>query len=197
MSTGDSTMGSDGRLSQGVTIDPRVVAPMLGPRFDQPVGNHDYLEVPGFGNPNDPHFRRSWGERLTYNAGRAYLVGLVAGGSYGFYEGIRDSAGQIRRLRINAVLNSTSRHGPMLGNQLGVIAMMFSTFEAIASGVRGEDDMFNAIGAASVTGVVYRFGAGPRAATVGAVVGGSAVAAITLGAKALGEHAGFLKNLLI
>lgn len=191
---------ADGSLPDGsrpvlpaAMIDPRVVAPMLG-RFDQPMpGQHEYLQVPGMGNPNDPNFRRSWGERLTYNAGRMYLLGLVGGGSYGLYEGMRDSAGQIRRLRINAVLNATSRHGPMLGNQLGVIGMMFSGLETAASAARGEDDMLNPIGAATLTGVLYKMGSGPRAATVAGVIGGGLVAAVTLAGKQLG---GAWKNLL-
>lgn len=191
--------GSEGepRLSTPHVIDPKVLAPMLGPQFPQPsVGSTEYLELPGMGNPNDPTFRRSWGERLTYNTGRAYLVGLVAGGSFGLYEGMQQSAGQIRRLRINAVLNATSRHGPMLGNKLGVIAMMYSMLEASACAFRDEDDVFNAVGAATATGVLYMSGSGPRAATIAGVAGGGLAAAVTLGAKQLGEHAGFLKNLI-
>ncbi|KAJ1619121.1 Tim17/Tim22/Tim23/Pmp24 family-domain-containing protein [Pavlovales sp. CCMP2436] len=176
----------------GLAIDPRVFAPMLG-RFDQAMSGGEFLEVPGLGNPNDPNFRRSWGERLTYNAGRMYLAGLVCGGSYGLYEGVRDSAGQIRRLRINSVLNATSRHGPMLGNSAGVLGMMFSGLETLAGAVRGEDDILNPIGAATLTGVLFKMGSGPRAATVAGVVGGGAVAAMVFAGKQLG---GAWKNML-
>jgi import inner membrane translocase subunit TIM23 len=184
MSDGQLPDGNRTALGPGATIDPRVIAPMLGPRFDQPVGG-EFLEVPGLGNPNDPHFKRSWGERLTYNSGRAYLLGLVVGGSYGLYEGMRDSAGQIRRLRINAVLNATSRHGPMLGNQLGVIGMMYSGIDAAAEAIRGEDDLLNQLGAGTLTGVLYRMSAGPRAATVAGVAFGGIAAGLSMVGKQL------------
>eukprot|EP00303_Exanthemachrysis_gayraliae_P000206 CAMPEP_0206011454 /NCGR_PEP_ID=MMETSP1464-20131121/13241_1 /ASSEMBLY_ACC=CAM_ASM_001124 /TAXON_ID=119497 /ORGANISM="Exanthemachrysis gayraliae, Strain RCC1523" /LENGTH=264 /DNA_ID=CAMNT_0053385119 /DNA_START=20 /DNA_END=815 /DNA_ORIENTATION=+ len=195
MSGSDSEV--DPRAIAGA-IDPNVLAPLLNPRFDrpQPAGQQEYLEIPNFGNPNDPNFRRSWGERLTYNAGRAYLLGLVSGGSYGVYTGLRDSTGQLRRLRINAVLNATSRHGPTLGNQLGVVAMMYSGLESLACSLRDEDDVLNAVGAGSVTGVLYRMSAGPRAAAVGAVLGAGVMGTLSFASRQLGDSVGFLKNLV-
>ena len=66
-------------------------------------------------------YRRSWGDRLTYHIGVGYLVGLVAGGSWGLYEGLKSSTGERQRIRINAVLNATGKHGPGLGNSVGCL----------------------------------------------------------------------------
>jgi import inner membrane translocase subunit TIM23 len=188
-----TTDGGDRPLMPAGAIDPRILAPMLG-RFDQlgSTPGADYLEVPGLANPNDPRFRRSWGERLIYNTGRMYLAGLVGGGSYGLYAGLRESSGQLRRLRINAVLNSTNRFGPNLGNQLGAVALIFSVVETLATTVRDEQDIFNPMGAGFATGLLYKMSAGPRAAVLGGLVGGGLVTAVTLAGEQLG---GVFKNL--
>jgi import inner membrane translocase subunit TIM23 len=71
--------------------------------------------------------------------------------------------------------------------------MMFSGLETLAGAVRGEDDILNPIGAATLTGVLFKMGSGPRAATVAGVVGGGAVAAMVFAGKQLG---GAWKNML-
>lgn len=186
--------GSGSVAGSGTTIDPNVLAPLLNPRFDRPApaGGQEYLEIPYGGNPNDPNFRRSWGERLTYNTGRAYLVGLVAGGSYGMREGLLSSAGQLQRLRINAVLNAMSRRGPNLANRLGVMAMMFSGLESLAGAVRDDHDVLNTVGAGTATGVLYMMHSGPRAAAVGGVAGAAAMGTLAL----LGETIPLLKGII-
>ena len=64
------------------------------------------------------------------------IQGLTAGGSMGLVEGLRSSAGERQRIRINAVLNATGKRGPTLGNGLGCLAMMVSVFESLAFTVR-------------------------------------------------------------
>lgn len=89
---------------------------------------------------------------------------MVVGGTAGLFEGLRESSGQNRRIRINQVLNATGKRGPGLGNSLGCIAMMCSLFESIAYNVRGEDDLANPAGAAALTGALYKITAGPKVA---------------------------------
>ena len=48
-------------------------------------------------------------------------AGLTAGGTAGLAQGLRESAGERRRIRVNAVLNATGKRGPTLGNSLGCI----------------------------------------------------------------------------
>lgn len=83
-------------------------------------------------------------------------AGLVAGGAYGIREGLKNSQGDRQRIRINAVLNSTGKHGPNLGNSIGCLGMMFSLFETIAYNIRGEDDLLNVIGAGALAGGVFK-----------------------------------------
>ena len=146
----------------------------------------DYL----FETDYDESFRRSWGERLTFHAGSAYLLGtpaawhpplqrasqmgnmpastctshcaplsllllllccrccsaasllmvthlvhfqilrpsgLIGGGGYGLVTGMRDSAGERQRIRVNKVLNATAKRGPGLANSLGCIGALFAS----------------------------------------------------------------------
>ena len=87
------------------------------PATAAPIPTPNFL----FEDSYDAGFRRSWGERLTYHVGCAYLGGLVGGGAAGLAQGLRESAGERRRIRVNAVLNATGKRGPTLGNSLGCI----------------------------------------------------------------------------
>jgi len=145
----------------------------LGPTLPQVEENApDYL----FAENYDAAYRRSWGERLTFHIGSAYLAGLTTGGSYGLVEGLRASQGERRRIRINSVLNSMGRRGPGWGNSLGCVAMMCSILESAAYNIRDTDDLLNPVGAGCLTGVIYKITSGPRVA-LSAGLGLGAVAA--------------------
>eukprot|EP00316_Scyphosphaera_apsteinii_P017805 CAMPEP_0119307478 /NCGR_PEP_ID=MMETSP1333-20130426/7960_1 /TAXON_ID=418940 /ORGANISM="Scyphosphaera apsteinii, Strain RCC1455" /LENGTH=192 /DNA_ID=CAMNT_0007311031 /DNA_START=89 /DNA_END=667 /DNA_ORIENTATION=+ len=151
--------------------NPNLDTSKLGPAFgsgwnsgqvapEQQALSPDFLFPENF----DSDYRRSWGDRLTYHIGVGYLAGLTAGGGFGLFDGLRSSHGERRRIRINAVLNSTGRRGPAWGNSAGCLAMMFSTFESLAFTVRGADDLLNVAGAGVLTGGIFKSGAGPKVA---------------------------------
>ncbi|KAL1523696.1 hypothetical protein AB1Y20_018633 [Prymnesium parvum] len=143
----------------------------------------------------EENYRRSWGERLTFHIGSAYLTGYTTGGAYGLYEGLKASQGERRRIRINSVLNCMSQRGPGWGNSLGSIALMWSVFETIAYSWRGTDDLLNPAGAAVVTGALYRSTAGPRVAAVTGLGLGALAAVGSFAAKHFSQR-GMLKNFL-
>merc|ERR1719421_30803 len=62
----------------------------------EPAATPDFL----FEDSYEEGFRRSWGERLTYHVGVAYLGGFTVGGFTGLYQGLRSSAGERQRIRI-------------------------------------------------------------------------------------------------
>lgn len=43
-------------------------------------------------------------------------AGHIAGGSWGFYEGLSKPEGRTTRLRMNSILNGVTRRGPFVGN---------------------------------------------------------------------------------
>lgn len=121
------------------------------------------------------------------------VTGLATGSGYGVVEGLRQSAGERQRIRVNKVLNATGMRGPRWGNSLGCIAMMCSIFESIAYNVRGEDDLLNPAGAAALTGTLYKITSGPKAAIPFALGLGAAAAAGSVATKQLNKM-GILKN---
>jgi len=143
----------------------------------------------------DTNYRRSWGERLTYHCGAAYLVGFTAGGAAGFAQGLRESAGERQRIRINAILNATGKRGPGLANSLGCIAMMCSIFESLAYNIRGEDDLLNPAGGAALTGMLYKITSGPKVAAGWAAGLGAFAAAASFASKEAAKR-GIAKNFL-
>ena len=123
------------------------------------------------------------------------LAGLVSGGGYGLFHGVRDSAGERQRIRVNKVLNATAKNGPGLANSLGCVAMMGSIFESLAYNIRGEDDLLNPAGAAALTGVLYKITSGPKVAAAAGLGLGAFAATATLLTKQLSSR-GMLKNFL-
>ncbi|KAK8049244.1 hypothetical protein PG994_010974 [Apiospora phragmitis] len=59
---------------------------------------------------------RGFSDDLCYGTGITYLTALSLGGAWGLQEGLRRSAGQPPKLRLNSVLNAVTRRGPFLGN---------------------------------------------------------------------------------
>mmetsp|Transcript_43464 Transcript_43464/g.70529 ORF Transcript_43464/g.70529 Transcript_43464/m.70529 type:complete len:205 (+) Transcript_43464:86-700(+) len=154
-------------------VDMNAIAPLFGTRLR---GGPEYL------NPEDyAEKKRSWGEQLTYYTGTAYFTGVVGGGLWGCAQGMRANSKANPRpplkLRINTLLNSTGSRGAFLGNSLGVLAMMYSGLESGITSARGEEDIYNGIGAAALTGLLYKSTAGFRVAALAGLLGGSLGAA--------------------
>lgn len=69
------------------------------------------------------------------NSGMAYLVGIGAGGMYGFRQGLSATPSTRFRVQLNSVLNHCGRYGSRAGNTLGVFAVLYSLFEGFADNV--------------------------------------------------------------
>ena len=78
----------------------------------------------GQGNLYLSGYGRRWGESLTYSAGTGYSSGLLLGGGYGLWKGIR-KGGSTRKLFANSLLNSCAIYAPPLANRCGIIAMFY------------------------------------------------------------------------
>ncbi|KAJ1568583.1 Mitochondrial import inner membrane translocase subunit tim23, partial [Nowakowskiella sp. JEL0078] len=48
-------------------------------------------------------------DKMMYGTGIGYLIGISSGGLYGIIRGLRSSKGQLYKLRVNSVLNATTR----------------------------------------------------------------------------------------
>ncbi|KAK9779209.1 putative Mitochondrial import inner membrane translocase subunit tim23 [Seiridium cardinale] len=105
---------------------------------------------------------RGFSDDLCYGTGITYLSALTIGGAWGLQEGLRRSAGQPPKLRLNSVLNAVTRRGPFLGNSAGVVAITYNLFSSGIGYVRGKHDAFNTILAGGLSGMVFKSTRGLR-----------------------------------
>jgi hypothetical protein len=86
---------------------------------------------------------RSLAGTMFKNTGFSYLIGVIFGGVHGFQESLWEPNSSRFRLQLNSVLNNTGRHASKVGNLLGVISILYSTYEHYAFEVRhfcGKED---------------------------------------------------------
>lgn len=105
---------------------------------------------------------RGWSDDLCYGTGVTYLSALTLGGAWGLQEGLRRSAQQPPKLRLNSVLNAVTRRGPFLGNSAGVIAMVYNGFNSFIGHMRGKHDSANSIAAGALSGMIFKSTRGVR-----------------------------------
>lgn len=99
---------------------------------------------------------RGFTDDLCYGTGITYLTALSMGGAWGLQEGLRRSAGQPPKLRLNSVLNAVTRRGPFLGNSAGVIAITYNCINSLIGYLRGQHDAANSILAGFLSGAVFK-----------------------------------------
>lgn len=100
---------------------------------------------------------RGWTDDLCYGTGAVYLVGLGLGGSYGFFEGLKNiPANAPGKLQLNTVLNHITRRGPFLGNNAGVLALVYNLINSSIDAFRGKHDTAGSVVAGALTGAVFR-----------------------------------------
>ncbi|CAP68560.1 uncharacterized protein PODANS_7_5320 [Podospora anserina S mat+] len=105
---------------------------------------------------------RGFTDDLCYGTGVTYLAGLTLGGAWGLQEGLRRSADQPPKLRLNTVLNSITRRGPFLGNSAGVVAIVYNCVNSYIGYVRGKHDAANMILAGGISGAIFKSTRGLR-----------------------------------
>ena len=174
-----SSFSSSGVL-QPTPFDPsesQDVSSFLGSAFPDPSQLHplaglnqqtlDYLSLEDSALSDLPGSQsalpsRGWSDDLCYGTGVTYLTALTVGGAWGLQEGLRRSAGQPPKLRLNSVLNAVTRRGPFLGNSAGVIAMVYNGINSFIGHMRGKHDSANSIAAGALSGMLFKSTRGVR-----------------------------------
>lgn len=99
--------------------------------------------------------------------------GLLYGGVYGTYRGLVTAPNPLFKVRLNSVVNQTTRYGPWSANSLGVLALTWATLDSLIGGVRDSDDYVTHVAAGFSTGFLFKCTTGIRqACTAGGLVGG-------------------------
>ncbi|XP_065837390.1 uncharacterized protein [Oscarella lobularis] len=126
--------------------------------------------------------QRSVNEKLFLRTGTSYLTGLSVGGTWGLYQGLRSREGRTLKLRVNSVLNALTRRGPFVANNLAVLAVMYSCIDGLAIKARdGQDDIYNSVGSAICTGLLFKCTSGPRAVLFASALGGGLALTVWFG----------------
>ena len=100
---------------------------------------------------------RGWTDDLCYGTGAVYLVGLGLGGTYGFFEGLRNiPANSPGKLQLNTILNHITRRGPFMGNNAGVLTLTYNLINSTIDGLRGKHDSANSVAAGALTGAIFK-----------------------------------------
>ncbi|KAI4869505.1 Tim17-domain-containing protein [Hypoxylon rubiginosum] len=155
--------GVDSFLKSSAFADPSLLHPLAG--LDKE--SLEYLSLEDSALSDLPGARsaipsRGFSDDLCYGTGITYLSALSMGGAWGLQEGLRRSAGQPPKLRLNSVLNAVTRRGPFLGNSAGVVAITYNCFNSAIGNLRGRHDSANTIAAGALSGMVFKSTRGLR-----------------------------------
>ncbi|KAI0537351.1 Tim17/Tim22/Tim23/Pmp24 family-domain-containing protein [Xylaria digitata] len=155
--------GVDAFLTSSAFADPSQLHPLAGLNKE----NLEYLSLEDSALTDLPGAHtaipsRGFSDDLCYGTGITYLTALSIGGAWGLQEGLRKSAGQPPKLRLNSVLNSVTRRGPFLGNSAGVVAIIYNCTNSLIGYLRGKHDAANTIFAGGLSGMVFRSTRGVR-----------------------------------
>jgi len=128
-----------------------------------PYMNFDpaYLNIGGdaqFIMPEGASQHRGRFELAFSQIGGSVCTGAGIGGAAGLYYGLQEAknsqlVGSVRRTQL---INSVAKKGASYAQSLGVIALMYSVFGVGVSKIRGVDDELNTLGAATLTGLLYK-----------------------------------------
>jgi hypothetical protein len=81
----------------------------------------DYLEYDNYG--------RGLQSTLFSNAGLSYVMGTLSGGIYGLNQGLQNTPSDKFRVKLNSILNHSSKYGSRVGNMIGAWAVMYTLYE--------------------------------------------------------------------
>ena len=175
----------------GGGVNPALLGPMFGVPSPQ-VNGPEYLEYNIAG--------RTWTERTFYNTGTMYLLGIVAGGSFGFVEGFRTAPSTKFNIRLNSVLNKCGRRGSRLGNALGSVAFLYSLVEGVGEYFHVDryigPEWAKPVLAATTTGMLYKCTQGPKTIAVAGAMGATLAGAAVLAKTVMPPRPGSSKGLL-
>lgn len=198
-------MSEDKEEFEGYTSKPYDIGQLSGGNLNSQAIRSMYGGVSKTPGPEYLEYNiagRTAAERMVYNTGTLYLIGIFSGGCFGFVEGFRTSPSPKFNIRLNSVLNKCGRRGSRLGNALASVAFMYSFVDWIANDwVRVEKyvpfEWATPVLCAAVTGVAYKSTQGPKTMAVAGALG-AGLAATSFVAKSLlpRQQGGGAKRLL-
>jgi hypothetical protein len=99
---------------------------------------------------------RTNSDKLQYGTGSMFMLGLGSGGLYGFLRGWRKAKGLSYKLKLNSILNTTTRYGPWAANSMGIMTLGWALTDMSLEKIRGVNDDYNHLASAFVSGFVFK-----------------------------------------
>jgi len=121
--------------------------------------------------------------------GGALFVGGAAGGAYGLFEGIRNTAlaeNMSSKVRRTQILNHTLKSGASASNALGTVTFLYSTLYWLMSWAHEEGEDYTdlkSLLSGGLTGALYKSAHGAKKSALGGAFGLSLAALWTLGVR--------------
>ncbi|CAK7233884.1 Mitochondrial import inner membrane translocase subunit tim23 [Sporothrix curviconia] len=173
--------GTDSFLQSSAFADPTQLHPLAGLNKE----TLEYISMEDSALSDLPGSQsvlpsRGFTDDLCYGAGITYLTALTIGGAWGLQEGLRRSAGQPPKLRLNSVLNAVTRRGPFLGNSAGVVAIAYNCINSYIGYLRGRHDAANSVIAGGLSGMLFKSTRGVRPMLISGGIVASIAAAWTV-----------------
>lgn len=179
-------LGTDAFLNSSTFADPTHLHPLAGLNRETleyiSLEDSQLSDLPGSQSALPS---RGFTDDLCYGTGITYLSALTLGGAWGLQEGLRRSAGQPPKLRLNSVLNAVTRRGPFLGNSAGVVAITYNCINSFIGFVRGKHDAANAVIAGGLGGMLFKSTRGLRPMLISGGIVASVAAAWTVTRRTL------------
>ena len=113
--------------------------------------------------------------RIVDDAGGAFAFGIVGGGIWHGFGGLRNAP---RGQRVSQAISRVKSRAPILGGSFAVWGTFFSIFDCSIAHIRKKEDPWNAIASGFLTGGLLAIRAGPRVAAQNALAGGVILAMI-------------------
>ena len=126
---------------------------------------------------SDTIVKRGKFEQCQTAIGGAFCIGSVAGGTYGVYNGIRQTAGMhqgvLSTLRRTQIMNYAMKSGGLVGGSLGTIATSYSLLHCALSNVPGieNNDEAKSVISGTLTGLLFKSTSGLQKCARGGLVG--------------------------
>lgn len=173
--------GADSFLQSSAFADPTQLHPLAGLNKE----TLEYISMEDSALSDLPGSQsvlpsRGFTDDLCYGTGITYLTALTLGGAWGVQEGLRRSAGQPPKLRLNSMLNAVTRRGPFLGNSAGVVAICYNCINSYIGYVRGRHDAANSVLAGGLSGMLFKSTRGVRPMLISGGIVASVAAAWTV-----------------
>ncbi|OUM62558.1 hypothetical protein PIROE2DRAFT_61820 [Piromyces sp. E2] len=127
-------------------------------------------------------------EKTLNSLKSGFEKGLCGGGLYGFLKGWTKPQPVLNyKLRLNRALNLSTKYGPWAGNSMGVLGLMYTSFDTMLKNIRKDEpnDYYNHVGAGFLSGALYKSTAGLKVATLSGGIFAGMVALCGLGTKAI------------